>query len=550
MTYKSLSVKELMTSGKELDWVGQKITISGYANAIRVQGANDEGLSSFGFASIVDSSTVKHMQLIMNLDKCTSEESKQSIITALKRIKKGSLLRASGTIVACPSENNKEQKTELVGELVEVFGSIEADTYPLSKHKVPLETIREHPHLRFRTKELMAVNIIRNKASQLIHQFFQDKGYQWAHTPILTSNDCEGAGETFIAATTQDFENHKESLKITELPKDEEIKDVEIKDNEIKDNEIKDDEIKDDEIKDIKINKTKSFFGEKVYLTVSGQLHGEAFAHGLQKIYTFGPTFRADPSKTSRHLAEFWMIEPEVGPIVFSELMDLSMYFVKYVVSNIMSSCMDELEFLDTEKTLVSTLDTIVKEDFIRLSYTDAIKMLEDGINTYKIRVISSTTTEKDMRKMAKKSYLIHEAPYWGMDLKSEHERYLTDIVYKKPVIIYHYPKSLKPFYMKPTFSFKYEEGETVDAMDVLIPFLGELIGGSMREDDYDALKKRMEDDNILEELEWYLDLRKYGSFPHGGFGLGFERLIMLLTGMKSIKDVIAFPRYSGHCFA
>lgn len=505
MDYTNVYVKALLQS--EDEWIGKKVTINGYANAVRVQGANEDGVASFGFASVMDSSTVKHVQVIMNLEKCKSEEEKQSIINALKKIKKGSLLTAKGTIVACPEGNNKEQKTELSAEFVEVYGNVDSETYPMSKHKVPLETIREHPHLRFKTKAMMSVNIVRNTASRFIHQFFQERGFQWAHTPLLTSNDCEGAGEIFTIKSQHD--------EATEAKK-------------------------------------KDFFGKKVNLSVSGQLHGEAFVHGLQKIYTFGPTFRADPSKTSRHLAEFWMIEPEVGPITFDELIDLEVQFIKYVVYGVMESCPDEIKYLESTQNndLTKTLNTIVHEDFARVSYTEAIKILEEAIKSYKIKVVSPNASEKELRKMAKKAYLITEAPYWGMDLKSEHERYITDIVYQKPVVIYHYPKSLKPFYMKPTKSIKYVEGETVDAMDVLIPHLGELIGGSMREDEYEPLKECMIKQGILEELEWYLDLRKYGSFPHGGFGLGFERLVMLLTGMKSIKDTIAFPRYSGHCFA
>lgn len=523
MSYKTVSVKQLLT--KEEEWIGQKVTISGFANAVRAQAA-------FGFASIIDSSTVSHMQLIMNLEKCTTEESSQSVATALKKIKKGILVKASGTIVACPASNNTEQKTELVAEMVEVYGSIDSDSYLLSKHKMPLETIREQPHIRFRTRDMVAVNIIRNKASQLIHQFFQTQGYQWAHTPIFTANDCEGGGETFTTLCQLDEEAIREEAKKQLEP------------------------IPEEGVLPAQVEpKKKMFFGDKVYLTVSGQLHGEAFIHGLQKIYTFGPTFRADPSKTSRHLAEFWMIEPEVGPIVFTELMDLATDFVKFITSNVLTDCAAEVKHLesiqvDEPSPLQQTLDLIVKEDFARVSYTEAIHILTDAVKDYKIRVVSPTASEKDKRKWAKKQYLITEAPYWGMDLKSEHERYLTDVVFKKPVILYHYPKSLKPFYMKPTSSTKYEEGETVDAMDVLIPFLGELIGGSMREDEYEPLQERMIEDGIMEGLEWYLDLRKYGSFPHGGFGMGFERLIMLLTGMKSIKDVIAFPRYSGHCFA
>lgn len=544
MVYQVVSVSQLMLKGKEEEWIGQQVQLSGFVYAYRVQGANDEGVRSFGFASVMDNTTVKHMQIIMNLEKCVSEESKKSVSTALLKLKKGSVITVKGIIVACPKGNNTEQKTELLSEIVEVHGTMDSETYPIAKQRMPLETTRRQPHLRFRSKDMICLHKIRNKASYMVHQYFQGQDFQWAHTPLLTSNDCEGAGETFTITCPQD-EKAREELKVLELSKQQDDKDEK---QEQKDVEKMIELSYEDKVRDIM---KKRFFDKDVYLTVSGQLHGEAFAHGLMKIYTFGPTFRADPSMTSRHLAEFWMIEPEVGPICFSELMALATDFIKSVVKGVMETCIDELEFLESEHSpeLIQTLTTIVSQDFVKISYTDAIKTLETAVKEYKIRVVEPGTSDKDLRKYAKKAYLIMEPPVWGMDLKSEHERYFTDVIYKKPVIIYDYPKSLKPFYMKPS-STVYEEGETVEAMDILIPFLGELVGGSMREDEYEPLCKVMEEEGIREGLEWYLELRKYGSFPHGGFGLGFERLIMLLTGMKSIRDTIAFPRYSHHCFA
>lgn len=545
-SYKKVTVKELMDPSQELVWVGQSILLNGHIHAIRVQG------EVLGFLSVMDSTTCKHMQVIVNVETSTDKESTKE---ALLKLKKGAMVTIKGQIVACPESNNKEQKTELRADSVQMYGVVDAATYPLAKHKQPLETIRHVPHLRFKDKRITAVNIIRNKASMLIHKFFQLRDYQWAHTPLLTANDCEGAGETFHIWCDQDEKILMDKIKQDTLKELEDSKEEEPKEGEeLKEGEADKEEPKEgEEVKDeLELApKKKTFFSSKVHLTVSGQLHGEAFAHGLSKIYTFGPTFRADPSETSRHLAEFWMVEPEICFIDFTELKTIAEEFVKFVVSGILSSHMDEIAYLDTitEQNLVQTLNTIAKEDFAQLSYTDAIKKLEADIADHKIRVVDSSMSPKQLRKLAKKQYLITEAPYWGMDLKSEHERYFTDVIFQKPVIIYHYPKSLKPFYMK-TSDVKYEEGEVVDAMDILIPNLGELIGGSMREADYEKLKEAMIKDNLMEELDWYLELRKYGSVPHGGFGLGFERLLMILTGMTSIRDVISFPRYSHHCFA
>lgn len=592
MAYQKVKVRQLVLDGEEDKWVSQKVHINGWVYAFRVQGANEDGVKSFGFASIMDGSTVKHVQVIMDLQKVTDEESKKSIETALRDIKKGIMISAKGTMVACPSTNNKEQKTELLAEYITVHGTMDAAVYPIAKQKLPLETTRHKPHLRFRTKDMVAVNIIRNKAAFLIHKFYQDMGYKWANTPVLTANDCEGAGETFHVWCDEDEKLLKDSIahriktKMDEEGTKAKITTLETKQKElVADAQKTLDEFKastdsdkdkasllksrikqieqdmaliDGELEDLKDGlglserKLKSFFNDKVHLTVSGQLHGEAYAHGLTDIYTFGPTLRADPSVTSRHLAEFWMVEPEVGFITFDELMGLATDFVKTVVKGVMTDCKDEVEFLQKEHddNLLATLKSITEDDYVRVSYTDTINMLKEGIEKHDIRVVDpATTSEKQLKKWAKKQYLITQPPVWGMDLKSEHERYLTDIIFKKPVIIYHYPKSLKPFYMKPS-SAKYEEGETVDAMDLLIPFMGELIGGSMREDDYDALKAVMDEEGITEGLEWYLELRKYGSFPHGGFGLGFERLVKILTGMHSIRDVIGFPRYNGHIMA
>jgi asparaginyl-tRNA synthetase len=529
MTYTYLSTKHLLTPGKELELVGQQITLKGWIYTVRTHGSTEEG-TAFGFMSLVDRSTVRHAQVVMNIEKCTTPESTMSIKTALQKVKRGMMVSVKGTLVECPKGHTTEQKTELVAEFIEVYGQMDSESYPIAKPGMPLETIRQKPHLRFRDKRMHAITLIRDSAKGAVDDFFRKvKGYIWAPTPIITSNDCEGAGETFHIRCDDD----DKKFLAAELKRALRVKDS--KDTYDKDQ---------DYIK-------QSFFKDIVHLSVSGQLHGEAFAHGVAKIYTFGPTFRADPSETSRHLAEFWMIEPEVCFITFDELKTLTVDFVKYVVKTVMEERKSEIDFLTSEvrPDLTKTLTDIVSNDFVMLSYTDAIKTLKDAVESYAIRVVPEDASDKDIKKWSKKQYLIHEPPVWGMDLKSEHERYLTDVVFKTPVILYHYPKALKPFYMKPSET-KYEEGETVDAMDLLIPGIGELIGGSMREDDYDTLAKVMDEEGIREGLEWYLDLRKYGSCPHGGFGLGFERLVMLLTGISNIRDVSAFPRLHHHCFA
>jgi asparaginyl-tRNA synthetase len=527
MTYTSVSVKDLVTSSKDLMLVGKQIALSGWLFTIRLHGATEEG-SAFGFASLIDYSTVAHAQVVMNIEKCTTTESKESIKTALQKAKKGMMVSVKGTLVECPKGHNTEQQTELVAEFMDVYGQMDSLSYPIAKPRMPMETIRQHPHLRFRDKRVHAITLVRDSAAAAVHDFFRKQGYIWAHTPIITSNDCEGAGETFHIRCDDDDKILTNVIKKVLQKKDE----------------SKSDEEDDDPVK-------KTFFKTVVHLSVSGQLHGEAFAHGVSKIYTFGPTFRADPSETSRHLAEFWMIEPEVCFITFGELKALATDFVKYVVKAVIEERKPEIDFLTTEvkPDLYQTLTDIVSKDFVMLSYTDAIKTLKNAVESYAVRVVPDGASEQDIKKWSKKQYLIHEEPVWGMDLKSEHERYLTDIVFKAPVILYHYPMTLKPFYMKPS-STKYEEGDTVDAMDLLIPGIGELIGGSMREDDYDALAQVMDEEGIRDGLEWYLDLRKYGSCPHGGFGLGFERLIMLLTGVSNIRDVTSFPRFHHHCIA
>ena len=354
------------------------------------------------------------------------------------------------------------------------------------KKRHSLEFIREHPHLKVRTNIGAIVARIRNTCSFATHEFFQKKDFIYVHTPLITSNDCEGAGETFTITTTHPVNKNvilKEDL-----------------------NTFKND-----------------FFGKQAFLTVSGQLQVESYAMGLKNVYSFGPTFRAEKSNTSRHLAEFWMIEPEACFITFEELMILSESYLKFCINRVLEKNCDDLNLLNKfiSKGIKNSLETIVKNKFKRLSYTEAIDYLQKHY-TNKVE---------------------YELPKWGDDLNSEQEKYLTSLF--GPTILYNYPKEIKSFYMKIN-----PDGKTVQAMDIIVPGIGEIIGGSMREDKYEILKDVMVTKGLLKNghLNWYLDLRKYGSCPHGGFGLGFERLIMLVTGLKNIKDCIPFPRYPKHC--
>ena len=352
----------------------------------------------------------------------------------------------------------------------------------MQKKGQSFEYMRQYAHLRLRTNTFGAVLRIRHNMAIAIHKFFHDKGFFYFHSPIITASDCEGAGEMFQVTTKN----------LYDLKKDE----------------------------NGKIIYDDDFFGKMTSLTVSGQLEGELGATSLGQIYTFGPTFRAENSNTPRHLAEFWMIEPEVAFIDMDELMDLEEEFIKYCVKWALDNCQDDLEFLNKmiDKTLLERLQSVISTDFVRLSYTEGIKILEQAV--------------ADGHKF--------EFPVsWGMDLASEHERYLVEEYFKKPVILNDYPKEIKAFYMKQN-----EDGKTVQGTDVLFPQIGEIIGGSIREADYDKLMQRINELNIpMKDMWWYLDTRKYGSCPHGGFGLGFERLILFVTGMQNIRDVIPFPR-------
>ncbi|RKW57824.1 MAG: asparagine--tRNA ligase, partial [Prevotella sp.] len=373
------------------------------------------------------------------------------------------------------------QASEIQCEDIVVYGGCGSD-YPMQKKGQSFEYMRQHAHLRLRTNTFGAVMRIRHNMAIAIHQYFHEHGFFYFHTPLITASDAEGAGEMFQVTTKN----------LYDLKKDEEGK----------------------------IIYTDDFFGKMTSLTVSGQLEGELGATALGQIYTFGPTFRAENSNTPRHLAEFWMVEPEVAFIDLADLMDLEEDFIKYCVRWALEHCKDDLEFLNKmiDKTLIARLEGVVNENFVRLSYTEGIKILEEAV-----------------AKGRKFEFPIS----WGADLASEHERYLVEEHFKKPVIMTDYPKEIKAFYMKLN-----DDGKTVQGTDVLFPQIGEIIGGSIREENYDKLVAQIEERHIpMKDMWWYLDTRRYGSCPHGGFGLGFERLILFVTGMQNIRDVIPFPR-------
>lgn len=422
------------------------------------------------FIALNDGSTIKNVQIVVDPETIDPE--------TLKNIATGACLCVSGTLVESQGQG---QTVEIQGKEIEIYGLCGND-YPMQKKGQSFEYMRQHAHLRLRTNTFGAVMRIRHNMAIAIHKYFHDHGYFYFHTPIITASDAEGAGEMF-QVTTQDLNN---------LPRDEQGK----------------------------VKYDDDFFGKMTSLTVSGQLEGELGATALGQIYTFGPTFRAENSNTPRHLAEFWMIEPEIAFTDLDDLMGIEEEFIKYCVQWALDNCKDDLEFLNKmiDKTLLTRLQSVVSGSFVRLDYSEGIKILEEAV----------------------KSGQKFEYPVsWGMDLASEHERYLVEHYFKKPVIMYNYPKEIKAFYMKIN-----EDGKTVQGTDVLFPQIGEIIGGSVREESYEKLLGEIERRHIpMKDMWWYLDTRKFGSCPHGGFGLGFERLILFVTGMQNIRDVIPFPR-------
>ena len=443
---------------------GSEVTAKGWVRTKR-------GSKSVNFIALNDGSTINNVQIVADAERFDEE--------LMKQITTGACISVTGELVHSIGSG---QNVEIQAHEIEIYGTCPAD-YPMQKKGQSFEYMRQHAHMRIRTNTFGAVFRIRHNMAIAIHKFFHDKGFFYFHTPIITASDCEGAGEMFQVTTKN----------LYDLKKDD----------------------------NGQIIYSDDFFGKMTSLTVSGQLEGELGATGLGQIYTFGPTFRAENSNTPRHLAEFWMIEPEVSFIDLNDLMDLEEEFIKYCVKWALDHCQDDLAFLNKmiDKGLIERLESVVNTDFVRLPYTEGINIL------------------KQAQESGAKQF---EFPVeWGCDLASEHERYLVEEHFKKPVIMIDYPKDIKAFYMKMN-----TDGRTVQGTDVLFPQIGEIIGGSVREENYDKLMQRVEEMHIpMKDMWWYLDTRKYGSCPHGGFGLGFERLILFVTGMQNIRDVIPFPR-------
>lgn len=444
--------------------LGTDVNVKGWVRTRR-------GNKNVSFIALNDGSTINNIQVVIDLSKFDVEY--------LKPVTTGACISVTGKLV---ESQGRGQAVEIQAEDVLIYGGADPATYPLQKKGHTLEFLREIAHLRPRTNTFGAVFRIRHHMSIAIHKFFHDRGFYYFHTPIITGSDAEGAGQMF-QVTTLDLANVKKNDKG-------------------------------------EVDFTEDFFGRHANLTVSGQLEGELAAMALGAIYTFGPTFRAENSNTPRHLSEFWMIEPEIAFYEIEENMQLAQEFIQYCVQWALDNCEDDLKFLNKmyDKGLIERLKFVVENDFVRLSYTEGIKILE---------------------KAVAKGHKFEYPVGWGTDLQSEHERYLVEKHFEKPVILTDYPQEIKAFYMKLN-----EDGKTVRAMDVLFPKIGEIIGGSQREEDYEKLKTRATSMGVPEkDIWWYLDTRRFGTAPHSGFGLGFERLLLFVTGMANIRDVIPFPR-------
>ena len=457
MDLKRSQVKELLTA-KDF---GKEVLVKGWVRTRR-------GNKNVQFIALNDGSVVHSIQIVVELN-LISEETLRPVTT-------GSCIAVIGTLAESKGQG---QQVEIMARQIQVYGTADADTYPLQKKGHTMEFLREIAHLRPRTNTFGCILRLRHAASFAIHKYFNDHGFYYMHTPIITTSDAEGAGAMF-RVTTLDLDN---------LPRNNENK----------------------------IDFTEDFFGKETSLTVSGQLEGELGAMALGAIYTFGPTFRAENSNTPRHLAEFWMIEPEMAFYEIKDNMDLAEDFLKYLIKYILENYFDDLDFLSNmyDKELIERLKFVVDNKFERLAYTEGIKILEKADQKFEFPV------------------------KWGVDLQAEHERYLVEKHFKKPVILTDYPKEIKAFYMKQN-----DDGKTVRAMDVLFPKIGEIIGGSQREEDFEKLNTRIKELNLpMKDLWWYLDTRKFGTAPHSGFGLGFERFMLFISGMSNIRDVIPFPR-------
>ena len=454
---KRIKIKNLLSNPV----LGSDVLVKGWVRTKR-------GNKNIIFIALNDGSTINNIQIVV--------EASSFDENLLKEISTGACIAVNGKLIESQGQG---QNLEISAAGIELYGKSDAETYPLQKKGHSMEFLRENAHLRFRTNTFGAVFRIRHAMAFAIHKYFNDKGFVYLHTPIITGSDAEGAGEMF-QVTTMDLKN---------MPRND----------------------------DGSINYSSDFFGKQTNLTVSGQLEGELGALSLGDIYTFGPTFRAENSNTPRHLAEFWMIEPEMAFYDLNDNMDLAEDFVKYIIRYALDNCREDLEFLNNmiDKALLERLKFVVDNEFVRITYTEAVSIL------------TSSTKKWD--------YPVG----WGRDLQAEHERYLVEEHFKRPVIITDYPKEIKAFYMKQN-----DDGKTVRAMDVLFPGIGEIIGGSQREEQYDRLLSRIKELKLREEdFWWYLDTRRFGSAPHSGFGLGFERLILFVTGMSNIRDVIPFPR-------
>ncbi len=451
-------ILELLRSGQP----GETITIKGWVRTKRAQ-------KDFSFVEVNDGSSLAGLQVVVATDVPGYAET-------IKRINTGASIEMTGILVASPA---KGQRIELKANTVVVFGDSDPDTYPLQKKRHSFEFLRTIAHLRSRTNTLGAVYRVRNAAATAIHQFFQERGFLWIHTPIISASDCEGAGEMFTV-TSLDLKN----LPLTETKA---------------------------------IDFSQDFFGRQAYLTVSGQLEAEIMAMAFSNVYTFGPTFRAENSNTSRHLAEFWMVEPEMAFCDLEGDMELAEAFLKQIFRHVLQTCPEDMEFFNQriDNSVLATAENIINNEFARISYTEAIALLQKSDKTFDYPV------------------------EWGLDLQSEHERYLAEEHFKRPLIVTDYPAKIKAFYMRLN-----QDGKTVRAMDILAPKIGEIIGGSQREERLDVLQQRIQAQGLdPASYWWYLDLRRYGTVPHAGFGLGFERLVQFMTGMGNIRDVIPFPR-------
>ena len=460
---KLITVKELFKETEK--YIDRKVAVGGWVRSIRDS-------KSFGFMVLHDGTYFNTLQVVFHNEMANFDD--------VAHLNVGTAVIVTGTLVATPQA---KQPFEIQADSVEIEGTSTPD-YPMQKKRHGMEFLRTVPHLRPRTNTFQATFRVRSLIAYAIHQFFQDRGFVYVHTPIITGSDAEGAGEMF-QVTTMDLAN---------LPKNE----------------------------DGSVDFSQDFFGKPTNLTVSGQLNGETFAQAFRNIYTFGPTFRAENSNTTRHAAEFWMIEPEIAFADLEDDMDLAEDMLKYIIRYVLENAPEELEFFNSfvDKGLLERLRHVESSDFGRVTYTEAIEILQKSGQEFEYK------------------------PEWGAELQTEHERYLTEQVFKKPIFVINYPKECKAFYMKQN-----DDGKTVAAMDCLVPGIGEIIGGSQREDDYDKLVSRMEELGMdLSQYGFYLDLRKYGSTRHAGFGLGFERCVMYLTGMQNIRDVLPFPRTVGNC--